>query len=298
VVRWIALAVAGWLLLSFVLFVVSAQLEGGVSSEAEAALSGNGNFFSGATVLVLGSDERKGDSIDGTQGGPGRADSIMLVRAQLGAVRKLSIPRDASAEVPGHGTQKINGAYSLGGPTLMIDTVEGFMGNGLKIDHLIEVDFEDFPDFIDAMGGITVNNKSKICAPEFDNFFRGFNLKKGERKLNGRRALGFARVRKNPCAPAENDLDRAGRQQEVLNGIRGRLLSPSTFLRLPLVSWKAPRTIRTDLRGPGLMALAADLATGGSGDTRVLEPSFLGSSDLQFSDAEKASAARELLGED
>jgi LCP family protein required for cell wall assembly len=298
VVRWIALAVAGWLLLSFVLFVVSAQLEGGVSSEAEAALSGNGNFFSGATVLVLGSDERKGDSIDGTQGGPGRADSIMLVRAQLGAVRKLSIPRDASAEVPGHGTQKINGAYSLGGPSLMIDTVEGFMGNGLKIDHLIEVDFEDFPDFIDAMGGITVNNKRKICAPEFDNFFRGFNLKKGERKLNGRRALGFARVRKNPCAPAENDLDRAGRQQEVLNGIRGRLLSPSTFLRLPLVSWKAPRTIRTDLRGPGLMALAADLATGGSGDTRVLEPSFLGSSDLQFSDAEKASAARELLGED
>jgi len=298
VVRWIALAVAGWLLLSFVLFVVSAQLEGGVSSEAEAALSGNGNFFSGATVLVLGSDERKGDSIDGTQGGPGRADSIMLVRAQLGAVRKLSIPRDASAEVPGHGTQKINGAYSLGGPSLMIDTVEGFMGNGLKIDHLIEVDFEDFPDFIDAMGGITVNNKRKICAPEFDNFFRGFNLKKGERKLNGRRALGFARVRKNPCAPAENDLDRAGRQQEVLNGIRGRLLSPSTFLRLPLVSWKAPRTIRTDLRGPGLMALAADLATGGSGDSRVLEPSFLGSSDLQFSDAEKASAARELLGED
>jgi len=298
VAKWIALAVAGWLLLSFVLFVVSAQLEGGVSSEAEAVLSGNGNFFSGATVLVLGSDERKGDSIDGSQGGPGRADSIMLVRAQLGGVRKLSIPRDASAEIPGHGTQKINGAYSLGGPSLMIDTVEGFMGNGLKIDHLIEVDFEDFPEFIDAMGGITVNNKSKICAPEFDNFFRGFNLKKGERDLDGRRALGFARVRKNPCAPAENDLDRAGRQQEVLNGIRGKLLSPSTFLRLPLVSWKAPKTIATDLRGPGMMALGADIATGGSGVTRVLEPSFLGPSDLQFSDAEKTSAARELLGED
>ena len=289
---------AGWLLLSFVLFMVSAQLEGGVSSDAEAALSGSGNFFSGATVLVLGSDERKGDSIDDTQGGPGRADSIMLVRAQLGSVRKLSIPRDASAEIPGHGTQKINGAYALGGPSLMIDTVEGFMGNDLKIDHLIEVDFEDFPEFIDAMGGITVTNKSKICAPEFDNFFRGFNLKKGERELNGRRALGFARVRKNPCAPAENDLDRAERQQEVLNGIRGQLLSPSTFLRLPLVSWKAAKTIRTDLRGPGLLALAADMATGGAGETRVLEPSFLGPSDLQFSDTEKASAVRELLGKD
>jgi len=298
VVKWIALAVAGWLLLSFLLFMVSAQLERGASNKAEAALSGSGNFFSGATVLVLGSDERKGASIDGTQGGPGRADSIMLVRAQLGGVRKLSIPRDASAEIPGQGTQKINGAYSLGGPSLMIKTVENFMGNDLKIDHLIEVDFEDFPEFIDSMGGITVNNKTKICAPEFDNFFRGFNLKKGERELDGRRALGFARVRKNPCAPAENDLDRAARQQEVLNGIRGRLLSPSTFLRLPLVSWKAPKTIRTDLRGPGLIALAADIATGGSGATRVLEPSFLGAGDLQFSDAEKASAVRELLGKD
>ena len=297
VARWMGLAVAGWLLLSLFLFMVSAQLEGGASSEAEAALSGSGNFFSGATVLVLGSDERKGDSIDETQGGPSRADSIMLVRAQLGGVRKLSIPRDASAEIPGHGTQKINGAYALGGPSLMIDTVEGFMGNGLKIDHLVEVDFEDFPEFIDAMGGITVTNTSKICAPEFDNFFRGFNLKKGERKLNGRRALGFARVRNNPCAPAENDLDRAERQQEVLNGIRGRLLSPSTFIRLPLVSWKAPQTIRTDLRGPGLLALAADIATGGSGETKVLEPAFLGPSALEFSEAEKAAGVRHLLGD-
>ena len=298
VLKWIALAVAGWLLLSFVAFIVSAQLEGGASNEVEGALSGSGNFFSGATVLVLGSDERKGDSIDGTQGGPGRADSIMLVRAQLGGVRKLSIPRDASADIPGQGTQKINGAYAIGGPSLMIKTVENFMGNGLKIDHLIEVDFKAFPDFIDAMGGITVDNKTKICAPEFDNFFRGFNLKKGERKLDGRRALGFARVRNNPCAPAETDLDRAQRQQEVLNGIRGQLLSPSTFLRLPLVGWKAPKTIRTDLRGPGLLALAADMATGGSGETRVLEPAFLGPSELQFSEAEKAAAVRELVGED
>jgi LCP family protein required for cell wall assembly len=178
----------------------------------------------------------------------------------------------------------------------MVETVEGFMGNGLKIDHLIEVDFEDFPEFIDAMGGVTVNNKTKICAPEFDNFFRGFNLKKGRRELNGRRALGFARVRKNPCAIAENDLNRAERQQEVLNGIRGQLLSASTFFRLPLISWKAPKTIRTDLRGPGLLALAADIATGGSGEPAVLQPSVFGD-DLEFSDAEKASAVQELLGE-
>jgi LCP family protein required for cell wall assembly len=295
VAKWLLLAIVGWVLLSLVLFMVSAQLEGGTSGRTESALAG-GSFFTGSTVLVLGSDERKGASIDESQSGPGRADTIMLVRARLGSVSKLSIPRDAAAAIPGHGTGKINGAYALGGPRLMIETVEGFMGNGLEIDHLVKVDFEDFPGFIDAMGGVTVNNRSRICAPEFDNFFRGFNLRKGERELDGRRALGFARVRNNPCAPNENDLDRAARQQEVLNGIRGQLLSPSTFLRLPLVSWRAPQTIKTDLRGPGLLALATDLATGGTGETRVLQPSFLGPSELQVSEAERADAVDRLLG--
>lgn len=295
VVRFILLGALAWVLLSLVLFMVSAQIQSGVSDEADAALAGS-SFFTGSTVLVLGSDERGGDSIDESQTGPGRADTIMLVRARFGRVAKLSIPRDSSAEIPGHGTGKINAAYALGGSSLMIETVEGFLGNGLEIDHLIVVDFEDFPGFIDALGGVTVNNPSRICAPEFDNFYRGFNLGKGERELDGRRALGFARVRKNPCAPNENDLDRARRQQEVLSGIRGQLLSPSTFLRLPLVSWQAPRTITSDLKGPGLLALATDLATGGSGETRVLEPAVLGPTDLQYTDAEKADAVDELLG--
>jgi LCP family protein required for cell wall assembly len=299
VLRWVALAVAGWLALSFVLFMVSAQLEGGVSDDARNALSGNGNFLTGSTVLVLGSDERKGDSIDASPSGPGRADSIMLVHASLGRISKLSIPRDSEAAIPGHGTTKINAAYAIGGPSLMIETVEAFLGNGLEINHLIEVDFEDFPAFIDSLGGVTVNNKSRICAPPFDNFWRGFNLREGERELDGTQALGFARVRHNPCAPDENDLARAERQQEVLTGIRRKALSPTTFLRLPWVSWRAPQTIRSDMRGPGLMAFAADLGTGGSGDTEVLQPSCLGcgiDGSLQVPDDEKASAVSRLRG--
>jgi LCP family protein required for cell wall assembly len=299
VLKWVAIAVAAWLALSFVLFMVSAQLEGGVSDDARDALSGNGNFLTGATILVLGSDERKGDSIDATDSGPGRADSIMLVHASLGRVAKVSIPRDSEADIPGHGRTKINAAYAIGGPALTIETVEGYMGNGLEINHLVEVDFEDFPKFIDALGGITVDNRSRICSPGFDNFWRGFNLPRGEQKLTGRQALGYARVRKNPCAAAENDLARAARQQDVLGGIRGALLSPGTFLRLPWVSWRAPQTIRADLRGPGLLALAADVVTGGSGETRVLQPSCLGcgaDSSLQVPRDERAAAVSELLG--
>jgi LCP family protein required for cell wall assembly len=273
--KWVAVAVLAWLLLSLFLFLVSAQIEDGVSNSAEQALAGGGSLFTGSNILVLGSDERSGESIDESQSGPGRADSIMVVHSAFGSVRRLSIPRDAYAEIPGHGAQKINAAYALGGPALTIQTVEDYLGNGLEINHIIEVDFEDFPKLIDALGGVTVNNKTKICAPPFDNFWKGFDLPKGEQHLDGTKALGYSRVRKNPCAPSENDLDRAARQQEVLNGIRGQLTSPTTFLKLPLVSWRAPKALRSDMRGPGLMALFADMASGGSSDTMVLDPSCL-----------------------
>ena len=95
VVKWVLLAVLGWLLLSLVLFVVSAQMQEGISGEAENALSTGGSLVTGSTILVLGSDARTGESIDDSQTGPSRADSIMLVHAALGNVRQLSIPRDS-----------------------------------------------------------------------------------------------------------------------------------------------------------------------------------------------------------
>ena len=296
VLKWIALALAGWLLLSFVLFLVSAQLQEGVSAEAERALSGEGNLLTGSTILVLGSDARKGESIDESQQGPSRADTIMLLHASLGSVRKLSIPRDIEAEIPGHGTQKINASYALGGPALTIETVEFFLGNGLEISHLVEVDFEDFPELVDALGGITVNNRTRICSPPFDNFWKGLNLRRGEIELDGTRALGYARVRKNRCAPGEDDRARAARQQEVLRAMGDKVTSPETFLRLPWVSWQAPRALKSDMKGPGLMALFSDLATGNSDETEVLEAGCcVNGSNLFVSEGAKEDAVRKLL---
>jgi LCP family protein required for cell wall assembly len=299
ILRWAAIAVGAWLALSFALFFLSAQLKGGVSERAEAALSQEGSLLTGSTILVVGSDQRTGESIDKSQTGPPRADSIMLVRAAFGSVRKLSIPRDAYTQIPGHGAQKINAAYALGGPALMIDTVEGFMGNGLRVNHLIEIDFEEFPELIDALGGITVTAERRICSPPFDNFWKGLRFRKGENKLDGTRALGFARVRTNECAPQEDDRDRAERQQEVLSAIRRKLISPVTFLRLPLVSWRAPRALKTDMSGPSLLGLFADLTTGGTGDTEVLEASCAGcgpGNSLLVSEGAKEDATRKLTG--
>jgi LCP family protein required for cell wall assembly len=296
VLKWIALALLGWILLSAVLFLISAQLQDGVSPEAERALSDEGNLLTGSTILVLGSDARTGDSIDESQSGPSRADTIMLVHASLGSVRKLSIPRDIEVDIPGHGTNKINAAYALGGPALTIETVEGFLGNGLQISHLVEVDFEDFPELIDALGGITVQNETRICSPPFDNFWKGITFRQGELDLNGRRALGYARVRKNPCAPGEDDRARAARQQEVLRAIGDAATSPSAFVRLPLISWRAPQALKSDMKGPALMALFADMATGNSDETEVLEAGCcINGSNLFVSEGAKRDAVDKLL---
>src|SRR5918994_1648156 len=192
VLKWVALAIGAWLLLSLVVFVISAQTQGGVSPETERALSSSGSLFSG---------------------------SIMLVHAAFGSVRKLSIPRDVEVEVPGHGINKINAAYALGGPALTIETVESFLGNGLEVNHLVEVDFANFPDFIDSLGGVTVDNKTRICSPPFDNFW------KGEVDLNGKRPLVYSRVGKTPGPPAEGARARAARQQQVLSAIASKAKS-------------------------------------------------------------------------
>jgi len=128
----------------------------------------------------------------------------------------------------------------------------------------------------------------------------GVELEAGEHHLDGEQALSFARVRTNPCAPEEDDRARAARQQEVLSGIRSQALSPSTFLRLPWVSWQAPRAITTDMRGPGLAALFTDLLTGGTGETEVLEgqPSAQLPGALEVSEEARAEAVDQLLGRD
>jgi LCP family protein required for cell wall assembly len=299
IVAWIAAGIGIWLLFSLLVFLFSAQIQPGVSDSTKKALSSQGSMLTGSNILLLGSDQRTGESIDKTQSGPSRADSIMVVHAAFGVVRKLSIPRDSYAQIPGHDAQKINASYALGGAPLTVETVESFLGNGIKINHIVEVDFKEFPALVDALGGVTVDNKTKICSPGFDNYWKGYKLSKGEHHLNGRQALGYSRVRKNPCAPNENDIDRTRRQQEVLTAMPKALLKPTTFPKYPLVAWRAPKALKTDLRGPGLLALFADMASGGSPPAEVLEPSCLGcgpGNSLMVSEGAKADAVKKLEG--
>jgi LCP family protein required for cell wall assembly len=269
-----------------------------VSDDAEKALTSGGTLLTGSTVLVLGSDQRtEGTREPGaTTSGPSRSDSILLLHVGFGTVRKLSIPRDSY--VPGVG--KINAAFAQGGAAGAIRTVERFMGNGLEVNHVILVSFENFPKLIDALGGIDVHLDNCLKSNHFGG--KRIKLSKGDHHLTGREALRFARVRENRCAPNEDDRQRAARQQQVLAAMRSKVVSPihwpSSFVRLPLIAWRAPRTLPSDMKGPGLAALFTDLLTGGSGDTRVLKPFSNGGpgGSLLVSEGERARAVDKLLG--
>jgi LCP family protein required for cell wall assembly len=303
VVKWVLIGIAAWIGLSLLLFLLSAQIEQSkVSDEAKKALDGGFPLTSASNILVVGSDARPGRARDcpASGCGPPRSDTIMLMRVGAGHSARLSIPRDTIVDIPGHGLDKINAAYAIGGPALTITTVKQYLG--IKINHLVEVNFQNFPDFIDALGGIDYTGpciRSNISGGK-QNGGSTLILPAGTHHLDGGQALTLARTRKNECRPGEDDLDRAKRQQQILSAIKGRVVSPSAFFRLPWVSWQAPKAIRTDMNGVYLLGLFGAMATTGSPTPRVLKPSGAdtlpnGGQGLTVSPEEKRSAVRRFL---
>ena len=228
------LGIVLWLVLSAATFLVSSLTAKGVGDAAVAALDdGSSGSGSPTTTLVLGSDQRpKGTKEPGAAGASQRADSIMLLRSGGGASAKLSIPRDTLVTIPGHGVSKINASYAFGGAALTIETVKQFLG--IEVNHVIEVNFENFPKLIDGMGGIDVTGcvVSEINGGR-RNGGQTLRLRRGTHHLSGDEALVLARTRKNKCRPAEDDRARVRRQQQIVSAMKSRALSPAGFARAP-----------------------------------------------------------------
>jgi LCP family protein required for cell wall assembly len=279
VIKTLVLGVIGWLLLSLALFCVSAQIRAGtgIPASAEAALAQGGlPPLAPTTILVLGSDRRpKGSKEPGANAAGQRSDTIMLIRVGGGANSKLSIPRDTVVPIPGHGNDKINSAYAYGGAALSIQTIQDW--TGITIDHLVEVSLENFPKFINALGGIDVTTPCVISDINGGTRNGGYSLRlsRGDHHLNGKQALALARTRHNRCIAAYDDLDRVKQQQVIFGGIRDRLLSPGAFIRLPWAAWNAPQAIRTDMGAAGLVGVMSAVTVSGSPPPHVMKPTGL-----------------------
>jgi LCP family protein required for cell wall assembly len=323
--RWVLIVVVGWLLLSFVTFAISAQIQKGkLPQSAKDALDGGPAVLAGQNILILGGDRRgkTQHNASGSEGqGPPRADTIMVLHASLTSFHKLSIPRDSYAAIPDCGEQKINASLACntsspnGNPASTIKTVENFLG--IDINHIVIVNFDGFADFINTLGGVTIDvpgNPDKegavVCGDVDGGKSQGgvsLKLPPGEVTLQGDKALAYARLRHNNCNPSEDDRDRAARQQQVLDGIKGRLTSitrfPYNFIKGPFIGWDAPKAFISDMGGFTLPQVAIAAIVGGSGETNVLGGNTAAISSgpggsLQIPESECVDAVKKLTGDD
>ncbi len=171
----------------------------------------------GTTYLLVGSDSRKGlskaqrgDLGTGKAAG-GRTDTIILLHVpdSGGPTLLLSVPRDSYVDIPGHGMNKINAAYAIGGPKLLVKTIEH--DTGVRVDDYVEVGFAGFVDIVDAVGGITVCPTQSISDPKAGHL----KMSKGCQEVNGHTALDYSRSR----AFALGDITRALHQREVITAV-------------------------------------------------------------------------------
>lgn len=157
-------------------------------------------------ILLLGQDRRGGTKNSLT-------DVMMLctINKETKTLTMTSFLRDMYLKIPGHyRNDKLNVAYPVGGFRMIDDALE--VNFGVKVDGNVEVDFSQFAEIIDMLGGVEIELTSAEAAHL--NEWYGFGLKSGKSRLNGEMALGYARIRK-----IDSDFYRTNRQRNVVTAI-------------------------------------------------------------------------------
>ncbi|TDV36080.1 LCP family protein [Actinophytocola oryzae] len=185
---------------------------------------------SGTNWLIVGSDSREGLSEEekaklttGDAAGK-RTDTIMVAHIPDNDTLPtlLSLPRDSNVEVPGHGVNKINAAFALGGAPLLVKTVEG--ATGLRIEHYAEISFGGFANIVDDIGGVEMD-----IPEEMHDTVTGVTIPAGHQTLDGTQALGFVRMRHSSSTP-RSDLDRVANQRKFIGALAAEIATPGTLL--------------------------------------------------------------------
>jgi LCP family protein required for cell wall assembly len=171
------------------------------------------------TILLMGSDKRSKQSSDYRRGLIGKplSDTMILMRLDphKQATALLSLPRDLKVQIPGYGTDKLNAAYSLGGARLTVRTIRA-LDPALKINHVINVDFNGFARAVNSLGCIYVDVDRRYF--NNNNFYSKIDIQAGYQRLCGQDALAYVRYRHE-----DNDLVRATRQQDFLRQVKAQV---------------------------------------------------------------------------
>ncbi|MGA9714482.1 MAG: LCP family protein [Aeromicrobium sp.] len=180
----------------------------------------------GITYLLVGSDSRKGltaeQRADLSTGNPegARTDTILLLHIGAGPSTLVSVPRDSIVPIRDVGTTKINAAYAVGGPKLLVETLE--QTTGVRIDDYVEIGFGGLVNLVDSVGGIEICPKEDVKDKD-----SGLDVKKGCQEADGKTALAYSR---NRHSFTTQDIERVQNQREVIGATGAALRSPWTVI--------------------------------------------------------------------
>ncbi len=182
-------------------------------SHAQITIANPGNP---QTLLLIGSDHRAGEPFN-----QANTDTMMLVRIDPNSstINVLSVPRDLQVQLPEGGglvTAKLNSAYSVGGPNLLVKTLRQQVFPGLKVNHIIDINFAGFSDLVDAVGCVYADVDHRYYNNTAQTDYSSIDIQPGYQKLCGDNqsisgALAFVRFRHT-----DSDIVRNARQQDFL----------------------------------------------------------------------------------
>ncbi len=160
------------------------------------------------TLLLIGSDHRAGTSWSSAN-----TDTMLLVRLDPNSstINLLSLPRDLEVRIPGDGTAKLNAAYSVGGPNLLLQTIKDNVFPSLHVNHILDVNFGGFEDVVNAIGCVYTDVDQRYYNNTAVTDYSSIDLQPGYQKLCGADALSFVRFRHT-----DSDIVRNARQQDFL----------------------------------------------------------------------------------
>jgi len=242
------------------------------------------------TLMILGSDRRPKDNVEGAGGA--RSDTIMLVRLDPGkeATAIMSLPRDLKVEIPGHGVDKINAAYELGGPALTLETVKAV--TKLPVNHVINVHFDGFWRAVNAVGCVYADIDRRYFNDSAE--YSYIDVQPGYQRMCGRKALQYVRFRHE-----DTDIVRASRQQDFLRQAKQQITASKLFENHTKLTEIFGRNTSTDrgLRSTKEVLRLLKLALG-TATHPIQEVSFqgtLGASYVETTDAQMAQMTHEFL---
>jgi polyisoprenyl-teichoic acid--peptidoglycan teichoic acid transferase len=212
------------------------------------------NKLDAINVLLLGSDSRGEEQA--------RTDTIMVAHydPKNNSFKLISLMRDMLVTVPGHGQQKLNAAYSFGGPELLRQTIKDNFD--LDIHNYAIVDFQGFEKAVDLL----VPNGIEVDVPYEMSYGIDMTINEGKQRLHGKELLGYVRFRHDRLS----DFGRIQRQQEVISKLQEEALGPQSIIKLPELAGLVNKYLDTNMDSSTLMAVGKDLLTNNSSNVETL----------------------------